>query len=38
MLEKLNVPADSEVRAMAAMMGVARGYSKEEWESDSCAT
>ena len=38
MLAKLTVQAIPEVRAVAAMMGAARGDRKEEWESDSCAT
>ena len=38
MLAKLTVPAVSEVRAVAAMVGTARGDRKEEWESDSGAT
>ena len=38
MLAKLTVPAVPEVRAMAAMVGAARGDRKEEWESDSGAT
>ena len=37
-LAKLTVPAVPEVRAMAAMVGTARGDKKEEWESDSGAT
>ena len=37
-LEKLTVPAVPEVRAVAAMVGAARGNRKEEWESDSGAT
>ena len=32
MLAKLTVPAVAEVRAVAAMVGAARGDSKEEWE------
>ena len=32
MLAKLTVPAVPEVRAVAAMVGAARGDSKEEWE------
>ena len=38
MLAKLIVPAVPEVRAVAAMVGAARGDRKEEWESDSGAT
>ena len=38
MLAKLTVPAVPEVRAVAAMVGTARGDRKEEWESDSGAT
>ena len=38
MLAKLTVPAVPEVRAVAAMVGAARGDRKEEWESDSGAT
>ena len=38
MLAKLTVPAVPEVRAVAAMVGAARGYRKEEWEPDSGAT
>ena len=38
MLAKLTVPAVSEVRAVAAMEGAARGDGKEEWRSDSGAT
>ena len=38
MLAKLTVPAIPEVRAVAAMVGAARGDRKEEWESDSGAT
>ena len=34
---KLTVPAVTEVRAVAAMVGEARGDRKEEWESDSGA-
>ena len=37
-LAKLTVPAVPEVRAVAAMVGAARGDRKEEWESDSGAT
>ena len=37
-LAKMTVPAVPEVRAVAAMVGVARGDRKEEWESDSGAT
>ena len=37
-LAKLTVPAVTEVRAEAAMVGAARGDRKEEWESDSGAT
>ena len=37
-LAKLTVPAVPGVRSVAAMMGVARGDRKEEWESDSGAT
>ena len=35
---KLTVPVVPEVRAVAAMVGTARGDRKEEWESDSGAT
>ena len=38
MLAKLTVPAVPEVRAVAAMVGAARGERKEERESDSSAT
>ena len=38
MLAKLTELAVPEVRAMAAMVGTARGDRKEEWESDSAAT
>ena len=38
MLAKLTVPAVPEMRAVAAMVGAARGDRKEEWESDSGAT
>ena len=38
MLAKLTVPVVPEVRAVAAMVGAARGDRKEEWESDSGAT
>ena len=38
MLAKLTVPVVPEVRAVAAMVGTARGDRKEEWESDSGAT
>ena len=38
MLAKLTVPAVPDVRAVAAMVGAARGDRKEEWESDSGAT
>ena len=38
MLAKLNMPANSEMEPMAAMMVEARGGRKEEWESDSGAT
>ena len=38
MLAKLTAPAVPEVRAVAAMVGTARGDRKEEWESDSGAT
>ena len=38
MLAKLTVPAVPEVRAVAAMVGTARGTRKEERESDSGAT
>ena len=38
MLAKLTVPAVPDVRAVAAMVGTARGGRKEEWESDSGAT
>ena len=38
MLAKLTVPAVPEVRAVAAMVGEARGDRKEEMESDSGAT
>ena len=38
MLAKLTVPAVPEVRAVAAMVGAARGDGIEEWESDSGAT
>ena len=38
MLAKLTVPAVPEVRAVAAMVGTARGDRKEEWESDFGAT
>ena len=34
-LAKLTVPAVPEVRAVAALVGTARGDWKEEWESDS---
>ena len=34
MLAKLTVPAVPEVRAVAAMVGAARGDRKKEWESD----
>ena len=37
-LAKLTVPAVPEVRAVAAMVGAARGDRNEEWESDSGAT
>ena len=37
MLANLTVPAVSAVRAVAAMVGVARSDRKEEWESDSGA-
>ena len=37
-LAKLTVPAVPEVRAVAAMVGAARGDRKEKWESDSGAT
>ena len=37
-LAKLTVSAVPEVRAVAAMVGAARGDRKEEWESDSGAT
>ena len=37
MLAKLTVPVVPEVRAVAAMVGTARGDRKEEWESDSGA-
>ena len=38
MLAKLTVPAVPEVRAVAAMVGAARGDRRKEWESDSGAT
>ena len=38
MLAKLTVPAVSQVRVVAAMVGKARGDMKEEWKSDSGAT
>ena len=38
MLTKLKVPANSEVGPMAAIIGVTRGGSEEERESDSGAT
>ena len=38
MLAKLTVPVVPEVRAVAAMVGTARGDRKEEWEADSGAT
>ena len=38
MLAKLTAPAVSEVRAVAVVVGAARGDRKEEWESDSDAT
>ena len=38
MLAKLTVPAVPEVRAVAAMVGTARGDRKEEWKSVSGAT
>ena len=38
MLAKLTVSAVLEVRAVAAMVGAARGDRKEEWESNSAAT
>ena len=38
MLEMMNVPANSEVGLMAAMIEAARGGGGEEWESDSSAT
>ena len=38
MRAKLTVPAVPEVRAVAAMVGAARGDREEEWESDSGAT
>ena len=38
MLTKLTEPAVPEVRAVAAMVGTARGDKKKEWESDSGAT
>ena len=38
MLAKLTVPAVPEVRAVAAMVGAARGDRKEGWESDSGST
>ena len=38
MLAKLTEPAVPEMRAVAAMVGTARGNRKEEWESDSGAT
>ena len=34
----MTVPVVPEVRAVAAMVGAARGNRKEEWESDSGAT
>ena len=37
-LAKLTVPAVPEVRAVAAMVGAARGDRKEKWKSDSGAT
>ena len=37
-LAKLTLPVVPEVRAVAAMVGEARGDRKEEWESDSGAT
>ena len=37
-LAKLTLPAVPKVRAVAAMVGTARGDRKEEWESDSGAT
>ena len=37
MLAKLNVPANSDVEPMVAMIGAARGGSKKGWESDSGA-
>ena len=38
MVAKLTVPAVPEARAVAAMVGAARGDRKEKWESDSGAT
>ena len=38
MLANLTVPAVPGVRAVAAMVGAARGDRKKEWESDSGAT
>ena len=35
MLVKINVPADSEVRFVATVIGAARGDGKKEWDSDS---
>ena len=37
-MTKMNVPASSEVRLMAATIGAARGDGKEEWDSDFVAT
>ena len=38
LLENLTVPAVLEGRAVAAMVGAARGDRKEEWKSDFGAT
>ena len=38
MLAKRNVPANSEVGLVAAMIGAARGDGKEEWDLDSGAS
>ena len=38
MLAKINVPANFEVRLVAATIGAARGDGKEEWDLDSSAT
>ena len=38
MLAKINMPANSEVGLVAAMIGAACGDGKEEWCSDSGAS